>query len=388
LAISSSAPKPVVVLSLDRLARHVAQLSPAARIPILVVRMRRLKHVAWRQGRQAARLLERQYVQSFTDVTSRVLRREDLIAHDRGSEYFVAALLAPARSNGLSAVPADCRTTLARLASAMESTAEIQAESGWTIVAGASLDFDLPAAIDAALERGAYERAHSDFFGTLAHELRTPLTSIRGYLETLSEESLDRETMQRFLRTAQAEALRMERLLDGLFDSALLEVRVPVLEQQGSQLDEAVDAAIATIAPMATAKRTVISLLICDRRTVVLGKDQLTQVLVNVLENAVKHGRDAGRIFIVAFDAGDRFAEIRVDDDGQGVPVEERDSIFAAARRGKRAQGEGRGLGLAVVRLLIDRVGGSVEVGDSRFGGASFTIRLPLVDVEAPPPAA
>lgn len=327
-------------------------------------------------------------MQSFTDVTSRVLRREDLIAHDRGSEYFVAALLAPARSNGLSAVPADCRTTLARLASAMESTAEIQAESGWTIVAGASLDFDLPAAIDAALERGAYERAHSDFFGTLAHELRTPLTSIRGYLETLSEESLDRETMQRFLRTAQAEALRMERLLDGLFDSALLEVRVPVLEQQGSQLDEAVDAAIATIAPMATAKRTVISLLICDRRTVVLGKDQLTQVLVNVLENAVKHGRDAGRIFIVAFDAGDRFAEIRVDDDGQGVPVEERDSIFAAARRGKRAQGEGRGLGLAVVRLLIDRVGGSVEVGDSRFGGASFTIRLPLVDVEAPPPAA
>jgi signal transduction histidine kinase len=363
-------------------------LDTAARIPILVVRMRRLKHVAWRQGPQAARTLERQYVQSFKDVASRILRREDLIAHDRGSEYFVSALLAPARSNGTSAVPADCRTTLARLASAMESTAEVQAESGWTIVGGANVDFDLPAAIDAALERGAYERAHSGFFATLAHELRTPLTSIRGYLETLSEESLDRETMQRFLQTAQAEALRMERLLDGLFDSALLEARMPLLEQQSSRLQEALDAALDTIAPMATAKRTVISHLICDNRTVTLGKDQLTQVLVNVLENAVKHGRDGGRIFIVAFDAGDRFVEIRIDDDGQGVPIEERDDIFAAARRGKRAQGEGRGLGLAVVRLLLDRIGGSVEVGDSRFGGASFTIRLPLSGVAEPPPAA
>jgi len=347
-------------------------------MPLLVVRMRRLQHVAWRQGRSAARSLERQYVDAFVDVASRILRRTDLIAHDRGSEHFVAALVSPARSNRIAAVPADCRTTLARLASAMESTADVQAETGWAMITYTRADFDLPAAIDAALERGAYERAHAGFFATLAHELRTPLTSIRGYLETLLEENLDRETMLRFLETAQGEALRMERLLDGFFDSALLEARMPVVTCESGQLHEAIAAALDAVAPMATARRTVISQLVCDRRTVVLGTDQLTQIFVNVLENAVKHGRETGRIFIVAFDAGDGFADVRIDDDGPGVQLDERDAIFAPARRGRTAGADGRGLGLAVVRLLLGRVGGSVVVADSPFGGARFTIRIPL----------
>jgi signal transduction histidine kinase len=131
---------------------------------------------------------------------------------------------------------------------------------------------------------------------------------------------------------------------------------------------------------MAAARRTVISQFVRDQRTVLLSTDQLTQILVNLLENAVKHGREKGRIVVVAFDAGDDFAEVRVDDDGPGVPAEERDAIFAPARRGKTARADGRGLGLAVVRLLLGRVGGGVTVGDSPFGGARFTIRLPLSD--------
>lgn len=376
------------LLSLTRLAERIAESDGIARIPLLVVRMRRLQHVAWRQGRTAARALERQYVHAFIDVASRILRRSDLIAHDRESEDFIAALLAPARSNRIAAVPADCRTTLARLASAMEATADVQAETGWGVVNCPNANFDLTGAIDAALERGARERAHSAFFATLAHELRTPLTSIRGYLETLSEENLDRETVQRFLGTARGEALRMERLLDGLFDSALLEARMPVTEDPSAQLGEAIAAAIDAVAPMATARRTTISHLICDRRVVPLARDQLTQIFVNVLENAVKHGRDAGQIFLAAFDAGDNFVEIRIDDDGPGIPIEEREDIFAAARRGKRVQAEGRGLGLAIVRLLLDRVGGNVVVGESPFSGARFTIRVPLLESAEPTPVA
>jgi signal transduction histidine kinase len=368
-----------VLRSLAQLAERIERVGSDFPMPFLVVRMRRLHHVAWREGRSAARAIERQYADAFKDIASRILRRSDLIAHDRGSEHFVAALVSPAGSNGITAVP-KCRTTLARLAAAMESTAEVQVETGWTMLSGAKADFDLPAAIDAALERGAYERADSEFFGTLAHELRTPLTSIRGYLETVLEENLDRDTMQRFLQTAQSEALRMERLLNGLFDSALLETRMPVAGNQSGQLDEAIDAALDTVAPMAAARRTVISQFVRDQRTVLLSTDQLTQILVNLLENAVKHGREKGRIVVVAFDAGDDFAEVRVDDDGPGVPAEERDAIFAPARRGKTARADGRGLGLAVVRLLLGRVGGGVTVGDSPFGGARFTIRLPLSD--------
>src|SRR6202140_5713969 len=75
-------------------------------------------------------------------------------------------------------------------------------------------------------ERGVCSVEQLTFFATLAHELRTPLTSIRGYLETLIEDDLDSDTTGRFLETARAEALRMTRLLDGLFDVSLRETRM------------------------------------------------------------------------------------------------------------------------------------------------------------------
>jgi len=353
----------------DEVRRHAA--------PLLVIRTRELEQVAWRRGLRAARALERRCLRAFVEIAERTLRSDDVLAHDRDGGDFLAALVAPVREGDAAPGAGDCRAALARLTTAMEAQTGLPFESGWTILPVSSDAVDVVRVVEEALARGARERAHLSFFATLAHELRTPLTSIRGYLETLIEDHLDRETAQRFLETARAEALRMSRLLDGLFDASALDARLPPDEGQRGDLQAALAAALNAVSPIAGARRTVISQLTCEAGSVLLPSDQLSQILINVLENAVKHGREAGRVF-VATRLDDDQVRIAIDDDGPGVPVDERSAIFTLARRGSTTRANGSGLGLALVRLLLERVGGGVEVDESPLGGARFELRMPL----------
>jgi len=237
-------------------------------------------------------------------------------------------------------------------------------------------------ATDTSSRRASRLREDLSFFATLAHELRTPLTSIRGYLETLIEDDLNREIRQRFLETALAEALRMSRLLDGLLDASSLKPRIPAEQAQRADLQATLAAALNAVAPIAAARRTVISQLRCEGASILLPPDQFTRILINVLENAVKHGREAGRVY-VASTLENRYVQITVDDDGPGVPADERFAIFTPAYRGRKSSPTGSGLGLALVRRLIERAGGSVEVADSPLGGARFSLRIPVALDEA-----
>jgi two-component system phosphate regulon sensor histidine kinase PhoR len=345
--------------------------------PILLLRARELEQVASCGGRRAVQRIERRCLPAFVHAASRTLRADDVIAHDRDSGDFLAALIAPVRAGETPTGASECRTVLARLATTIEAQTGLSFETGWTIIPVSSADFDVARAREEALARGARERLHLSFFATLAHELRTPLTSIRGYLETLIEDHLDRETTQRFLETARAEAVRMSRLLDGLFDASSLDPRIPAEEAQRADLRLGLAAALNAIAPIAAARLTVISQLGREGCSVLLPPDQLTQILINVLENAVKHGREGGRVYVASTRSEDGQVQITVDDDGPGVPVDERSSIFALACRGSTSAASGSGLGLAVVRRLLERAGGRIDVGDSPLGGARFFLRVP-----------
>ncbi len=107
-------------------------------------------------------------------------------------------------------------------------------ENGWTLLVRATND--LNGDIAAALERGARDRERYEFFSAIGHELRTPLTSIRGYLETLLDEETDGQNRSRFLETARREALRMGRLLDGMFEFSLFDLSVDTLAMQQCDL--------------------------------------------------------------------------------------------------------------------------------------------------------
>jgi two-component system phosphate regulon sensor histidine kinase PhoR len=240
-------------------------------------------------------------------------------------------------------------------------------------------DDRLASAIESALERGARERERYAFFSTIGHELRTPLTSIRGYLETLLEEDLDAKTARRFLEVARNEAMRLGRLVDGMFDISMLDLRAGGFGAESSTLQTSVVAAISAVAPFASARGTSIGQLAFASAEVATSSDRLTQILINILENAIKHGREQGQIFVSAVPLDGRYVEVRVDDDGPGIDPQERETIFTLGRRGATARGPGSGIGLAIVRLMIERIGGEVDVAESRLGGAQFRVRLPLL---------
>jgi len=365
------------VCSVEQLTLRVKG-EPGRDVPLLVIRTRQLEQVAWKRGRRAARGIERRCLRAFVETAARTLRSQDAVAHDGDSTDFLAALVAPVRVGDAPPGSSDCRAALARLAIAMEAETGLQFETGWTTFASSSIDFDFARVVDEALARGVRERAHLSFFATLAHELRTPLTSLRGYLETLIEDDLDSDTTGRFLETARAEALRMTRLLDGLFDVSSLEARISLEGEGAGDVQTALAAALNAVAPIAAARRTVISQFSCDVGSVLLGTDQMTQILINVLENAIKHGSEAGRVCVSVEREGNRQLQICIDDNGPGVPERERSAIFALARRGSTARAAGNGLGLAVVRLLVERAGGGVDVEGSPLGGARFRLRIPM----------
>src|ERR1700693_6115335 len=238
-------------------------------------------------------------------------------------------------------------------------------------------------ATDTSSRRARRPREGLSSCATLAHELRTPLTSIRGYLEALIDDDLDREATQRFLQMAFAETLRMSRLLDGMLDASSLKPRVPAEQAQRADLQVTLATALNAVAPIAAARRTVISQLRCEGASILLPPDQFTRILINVLENSVKHGRKGGRVYVASTLLENRYVQITVADDGPGGPADERFAIFTPAYRASKSPPTGSGLGLALVRQLIERAGGSVEVADSPLGGARFSLRIPIALDEA-----
>lgn len=343
--------------------------------PLLVIRLPELERVAWRRGLRAARALERSATAAFSTAVARVLRADDLVAHDGGSDVFVAALTAPTRDGGVH-VPVDARSALARIAATMEGATRLDIHTGWTTFDPANDAGKLESVIERALDRGAQERERYAFFSSLGHELRTPLSSIRGYLETLLDDGVDAGTRSRFLRIAYNESLRLSRLVEGMFEISLLDMRDGSLLAETGSLSEALEAAQSACEAGAAARHIGIVSGDAPAIRVAIETDRLTMVLVNLIENAVKHGKPGGGVFVGVELAEARFVRITVDDDGPGIAAADRERVFALGERAATAA-NGSGIGLALVRLMLERVGGRVDLAESPLGGARFTLTVP-----------
>jgi signal transduction histidine kinase len=360
---------------LDAFERRLAALSSEPR-PVLVVRLPELERVAWRRGLRAARALERAASAAFSTAVSRVLRSDDLVAHDAGSDLFVAALVAPTRDGNPTAGPVDIRSALARIAATMEATTRQGVRTGWTSYDRASDGDRIGAVLERALARGAQERERYAFFSSLGHELRTPLSSIRGYLETLLDREVDAPTRERFVRIAYNESLRMSRLVEGMFEISLLDLRADALGAATGSLVAAIESARDACAANAAARGVSLAIGPVPAARVRIETDRLTLALVNLIDNAIKHGQAGGRVR-VHVDADDqRCVCITVDDDGPGITPEDRERVFALGQRG-RTSSDGHGIGLALVRLILERAGGRVQLESSPLGGARFVVTLP-----------
>ncbi len=350
-------------------------------IPLLVFRLPEFAQRAWREGRPAARRLERCTSQAIEAAAARIMREGDLLAHDAGSEWFAIAMLAPARE-GAFAQALDARRMLERITAAVANATGRRMEAGWCPLLSAHDLERNDDVVQRALERGARERERYEFLATLGHELRTPLTSIRGYVETVLDGDVAAPAARRFLEVVRTQALRLERLVDGMLDFSLLDVGY-AHETREADLCAVARAAADAIAPIA--HEASISVVAPAGRSVRarIDPDACLHALLNLLENAVKYGAPGGRVQLTVR-RQDPFAYIDVDDDGPGIPLAERERIFAHRVRGSgTAAVRGAGIGLAIVRSIVERASGTVCAGSSPLGGARFTLRLPSARAES-----
>jgi signal transduction histidine kinase len=365
--------------SLDALLEPVARAVDAAPVPLLVLRLPQFERIAWREGKRAAQRLERKTTIAFLNACVRVLRAGDLTGHDSGSDVYIIAMTAPSRE---SRVPSsiDCRSALERVAAAMSLIVTMRVETGWTLLRRFDVAAGFEREIERALERGARDRERYEFFAAIGHELRTPLTSIRGYLETLLDDGVDAATARRFLETARREALRMARLLEGMFEFSLLDLSADTLLGCGCPLAQQIDMACEVVRPQAEQRGILLERGRCEAVAVCVEPDACLQLLVNLLDNAIKYGREGGCVTIAGCVRGEDVV-VCVDDDGPGIAPAERESIFGLRIRGAQAAGRpGTGIGLAIVKMIAERCGGAIGVAESPLGGARFEVTLPLGD--------
>ena len=362
------------MLSFERLSRLLAEhLKCADGVPLLVFRMPEFERLAWRSGRRSARSLERRTATAFALAAQRVVRRDDLLAHDDGSDRFAVALTAPSR-DGRIPEARDVRAALERTAAATALLTGRRMETGWWRIEGAGELRCLSDALDAALERGARERRHGQMLATIGHELRTPLTSIRGYIETLIAGDVDSETAKRFLETARRETLRLGRFVEGMLEFSMLDLSA---RAAGALCDAAqcAQAAVETALPLARERCVTIQASLNSPVAARVDPDLCMHALVNLIENATKYCSVGGKVEVACRHEG-AFAVVFVDDDGPGVAGGDCETIFDLGVRAASSRG-GSGIGLAVVKAVAERAGGDVRVTASRLGGARFAIRFP-----------
>ncbi|MBU6497954.1 MAG: two-component sensor histidine kinase [Rhodospirillales bacterium] len=234
----------------------------------------------------------------------------------------------------------------------------------------------------------AVERMRADFVANASHELRTPLASLIGFIATLRGPAADDPpAQQRFLAIMDEQAERMNRLIDDLLSLS----RIELVEHQAPS--EPVDVAAlaeriaAGFEPRIAARRQRLELAIAgDLGTIPADADQLAQVLGNLLDNAIKYGRDEGVVRLsVAAAAGGRWparpgVTLAVTDDGPGIPrahVPRLTERFYRVDQGRSRAAGGTGLGLAIVKHIVNHHRGQLAIDSDAGSGASFTVWLP-----------
>jgi two-component system phosphate regulon sensor histidine kinase PhoR len=234
------------------------------------------------------------------------------------------------------------------------------------------------------------ERMKDDFLSTVSHELRTPLTSIKGFVSTLltdTDNFFDADQRREFYEIMDTECDRLTRLIDDLLNISRIEQgRAMQINWEQVDLASVVRKMIATQLPIAKAHELVMDFA-DDFPTIAGDPDKLGQVLTNLVDNAIKYSPRGGKVVVTGRVAeGGKAVQISISDEGIGVSPEHLprlfDRFYRVDNRDNREIG-GTGIGLALVKALVEAHHGTVTV-DSEVGqGSTFMVTLPIEQKEA-----
>lgn len=218
-------------------------------------------------------------------------------------------------------------------------------------------------------------------FSSVTHDLRTPLASIKASITSILGGGVrDPEQERELLQTVLEETDRLNRLVGNIVDLARIRAGALVPAKELGSVEEILESVLHRLGPQ-LASVSVRTLVRPGLPDVMMDPVQIDQVLTNLLENAARFSPPRGEIQVVLAPWRDG-VQIRVSDQGPGVPPEERELVFEPFYRGRSAGGRGTGLGLAIARAIVLAHGGRIRMEGSPAGGAAVVVELPA---DAPP---
>jgi len=227
------------------------------------------------------------------------------------------------------------------------------------------------------------ERIRTDFVANVTHEIRTPLTAIIGFVETLEQGAMDdRVKAMEFLQTIGENALRLNRLVDDLLTLSGIELGEISLHPERVAPVESLERVLSLVEAKISEKKLKILNEITEKTSAIRAdKDRLVQILLNILDNAVKFTPSGGKIAISASPGAEGFLIIRIADTGVGIPKGEiprlGERFYRADKTRSREMG-GTGLGLSIVKHLMKAHGGWIGI-DSKLGhGTTVSLHFPI----------
>jgi two-component system phosphate regulon sensor histidine kinase PhoR len=235
------------------------------------------------------------------------------------------------------------------------------------------------------------ERVRQEFLSNVSHELRTPLTAITAYTETLIDGAIDdQENSLRFLQTIQRNVERMKALVNDISELSAIESGAVRLVVELSSLHQIVNDIFSGLAPRAAKHGVTLCNLVAEDFQVTADRRRLEQILINLVDNAIKFNHPGGNVTVNAIATDDSAHQIiKVRDTGPGISSEHLPRVFERFYRVDKARSReagGTGLGLAIVKHLARAHGGEAYVTSEVGLGSEFSIRLPQRAVTTPSP--
>lgn len=226
------------------------------------------------------------------------------------------------------------------------------------------------------------EGMRSEFVANVTHELKTPLTSIKGFVETLKNGAVeDPDTSMRFLNIIEDEADRLHRLISDILSLSELESRKVKLNEEKIDTRKVLSEVVSMLQNQAEAKHIALTDKISAEVYDLKGEsDKLKQMLINLVDNAIKYTPENGKVDVSAYNEGNNVL-IKIKDNGIGISKEHIPRLFERFYRIDKARSRkvgGTGLGLAIVKHIVMQFEGKIEVNSEEGKGTEFTVTIPI----------
>jgi two-component system sensor histidine kinase VicK len=226
------------------------------------------------------------------------------------------------------------------------------------------------------------DKMRKEFVANVSHELKTPITTIKSYTETLMIDDIDDDHKKRFLSVIDEECDRMSRLVSDLLQLSNIDYKRTKWNKDKICINEIVENTISKLKIMANEKNIALNYNSEKECYTYADKDGLVQVFQNIITNSIKYTENNGYVNIDIKEENS-FAQIKIEDNGIGIPLEDKERVFDRFYRVEKGRSRdlgGTGLGLSIAKEIIEVFDGKIHIESETMKGTIVTIILPLLE--------